>query len=182
MYLAVGMFPSCYMSSGGKLAPCNRGVNQFFTANEALADAPHTTVRIRRRPGRPAHDGNTGRIDVQTRIRVSQCTSPGTRAAAGLHAYAAITATRRHATTYPRHTPHPRVLRMRLERLNDRQTLPGKIFCARPSITRPTPPDRALFEAVVARSGSRSPWPWAVALTAAPMFAGSTQPLHRPVE
>jgi len=39
MYLAVGMFPSCDMSSGGKLAPSNHAVNRFFAANEALAIA-----------------------------------------------------------------------------------------------------------------------------------------------
>ncbi|HEX7370534.1 MAG TPA: hypothetical protein VF284_09690, partial [Rhodanobacteraceae bacterium] len=42
MYLAVGMFPSCDMSSCGKLAPRNHGVNRFFAANEALALARTT--------------------------------------------------------------------------------------------------------------------------------------------
>jgi hypothetical protein len=44
MYLAVGMFPLCYMSSGEKLAPCIRGVNQYFAANEALANALHAVA------------------------------------------------------------------------------------------------------------------------------------------
>jgi hypothetical protein len=45
MYLAVGMFPSCDMSSGGKLAPRNHGVNRFFAANEALAIAASGSPR-----------------------------------------------------------------------------------------------------------------------------------------
>jgi hypothetical protein len=47
MYLAVGMFPSCDMSSGGKLAPSKHGVNQFFAANEALAIAVAAMRRSR---------------------------------------------------------------------------------------------------------------------------------------
>lgn len=54
MYLAVGMFPSCDMSSGGKLAPRKHGVNQFFATNEALAIAMPTILR--RRNSARSHD------------------------------------------------------------------------------------------------------------------------------
>jgi hypothetical protein len=51
MYLAVGMFPSCDMSSGGKLAPRKHAVNQFFATNETLAIAMPAIPRRRNSAG-----------------------------------------------------------------------------------------------------------------------------------
>jgi hypothetical protein len=69
MYLAVGMFPSCDMSSGGKLAPRKHGVNQFFAANEALAIA---APAIPWRRNRASHHGTTSSKDVWTSKQISR--------------------------------------------------------------------------------------------------------------
>jgi hypothetical protein len=126
------MFPSCYMSSGGKLAPCNRGVNQFFASNEALAEAPRAAS------GRPTSSAGAstrmlyGRMDVHMKLRAATRAFAETRAVAGLHAIiecmkAAVAVSVPHVSTTVtdgQRGPHAR--------LNDRQPRGQKFFARLP--------------------------------------------------
>src|SRR5574337_524955 len=83
MYLAVGMFPSCYMSSGGKLAPCNHCVNQFFASNEALANVGRRADPAMASDVDTRRNATHRRIDVQTTFHAAPCVSAGSRVNTG---------------------------------------------------------------------------------------------------